>query len=160
MPRVRTFLPIVAIALLGCAHPPFDPDAEAHKLLQRDAEWSEVASAGKDVEKTISYWSDDAVVIPQGQPSIEGKAAIREFVTASFHTPGFSIRWKSEKPQFSADGKLAYMRGTSTTTVPGPNGSTMTLQGRAITIWRLDADGQWRCVVDMWNDPPAAAPAG
>ena len=25
--------------------------------------------------------------------------------------------------------------------------------------WRKDPDGQWRCVVDIWNDPPASAPA-
>jgi ketosteroid isomerase-like protein len=160
MPHLRTFLPVLVVFVLGCTRPPaFDPAAEAEKLLQRDAEWADVAAAGQDVEKTLSYWSDDALVVPQGQPSLEGKAAIREFVTSSFATPGFRIHWKSETPQFSPDGKLAYMRGTSTTTVPGPNGGTVTLQGRAITIWRMEPDGQWRCVVDIWNDPPPQSPA-
>jgi ketosteroid isomerase-like protein len=86
---------------------------------------------------------------------IEGKAAIREFVTNSFHTPGFHIHWVSEKPTFSPDGKLAYLRSTNATTFPAPNGKLITVPSRGITIWRVDPDGQWRCVMDIWNDPPA-----
>ena len=146
----------IALVLAGCQSPGFDAAIERQKLLERDAEWAAVASAGADVEKTISYWSDDAAIIAPGQPVIEGKEAIRAFVTRSFQTPGFGIRWKSDRVTFSPDGKLAYLQGTSAMTVPGPAGRPVTLPGRGITIWRLDADGQWRCVVDIWNDPPPA----
>lgn len=138
---------------------PFDAAAEAEHLLARDAAWADLASAGQDVEKTASYWSDDAVIIPQGQPLVEGKAAIRDYVARSFRTPGFRIHWRSEKPSFSPDGRLAYMRGTSAITVPGPDGKPMTIPGRSVTIWRKEADGRWRCVVDIWNDPPPSAPS-
>src|SRR6266576_2226919 len=107
------------ISVVSCATLPFDPASESEKLLRRDAEWAEVASAGKDVERIVSYWSDDAVVIPQGQPAAEGKAAIRAFVTSSLKIPGFKIHWESEKVTFSPDGKLAYMHGRNTMTVPG-----------------------------------------
>jgi len=142
------------ISVVSCATPAFDPASESQKLLRRDAEWADLASAGKDVERIVSYWSDDAIVIPQGQPIVEGKAAIRAFVTSSLQIPGFKIHWVSEGPIFSPDGKLAYMRGRNTMTVPGANGALVTLVGRGITIWRLEPDGQWRCVVDIWNDPP------
>jgi len=142
------------ISVVSCATPAFDPASESQKLLRRDAEWADLASAGKDVERIVSYWSDDAIVIPQGQPVVEGKAAIRAFVTSSLQIPGFKIHWVSEGPIFSPDGKLAYMRGRNTMTVPGANGALVTLVGRGITIWRLEPDGQWRCVVDIWNDPP------
>ena len=155
MSLLRFLPPVVTILILvGCA-PHFNPVAEGQRLLQRDAEWSELASAGKEVDKAASYWSDDAVIIPQGQPVIEGRAAIRAFVASSFQTPGFNIHWKSEKPVFSPDGKLAYMRSTDRITVPGPNGALLTVPGRGMTVWRVDSDGLWRCVVDIWNDPPA-----
>ena len=160
MPLLRILSPVVAIfVLVGCSPPPFNLAVEQQKLLQRDAEWADLASAGKDVEKTASYWSDDALIIPQGQPIIEGKAAIRAFVASSFQTPGFNIHWKSEKPMFSPDGKLAYMRGTNMITVPGSNGTLVRLPGRGLTVWRFDPDGQWRCVVDIWNDPPPVSAA-
>ena len=146
---------LLAAALAGCT-PPFDPKTEGKMLLARDAEWSALASAGRDVERTVSYWSDDAVILPQGQAAIEGKAAIRAFVANSFHTPGFNIHWKSENPAFSADGTLAYMRSETVTMVPGAGGAPRTLHSRGITVWRREPDGQWRCVVDMWNDPPPA----
>jgi len=155
MPFPRILFPFAAVLVVaGCASPSFNPAVEQQRLLQRDAEWAAIASAGKDVEKTISYFSDDAVMIPPGQPIIEGKAAIRAFTAGSFQIPGFNIRWKSENPVFSPDGKLAYMRGTNSTTVPGPNGTLLTLPGRGVTVWRMEPDGQWRCVVDIWNDPP------
>lgn len=159
MHAIHHFSPALALLLIACAQPSFDAATESRKLLARDAEWAEVARAGQDVEKTVSYWADDALVVPPGQPVVEGKAAIRDFVAKGFDTPGFSIHWKSEKPVFSSDGKLAYMRSTNTTTVPGLDGKTITLPGRGVTVWRLEPDGQWRCVVDIWNDPPPPAAA-
>ena len=149
---------VFLLGLVGCSQGGFDPAAEQATLLRRDTEWADLASAGKDIERIVSYWSDDAVLISPGQPVLEGKAAIRAYVTESLNTPGFKIHWVSEKPVFSPDGKLAYMRGKDELTVPGPNGTPVTLHLRGISIWRLDADGQWRCVVDISNEEPPAAP--
>src|SRR6266566_3700391 len=149
---------VFLLVLAGCSQRGFDPAAEQTKLLRRDAEWADLASAGQDVEKIVSYWSDDAVLIFPGQPVLEGKAAIRAYVTESLKTPGFKIHWVSEKPTFSPDGKLAYMRGTDEMTVPGPKGAPMTLHLRGYSIWRLESDGQWRCVVDIANEAPTASP--
>jgi ketosteroid isomerase-like protein len=150
----------LVVACAAPAPPPFDAAAESVKLLQRDAEWADLATAGKDVEKILSYWSDDAVVMEPGQPAVEGKAAIRAYITQSLAAPGFKIHWVSQKPTFSPDGKLAYMRGTDEMTVPGPKGAPMTLHLQGYSVWRKDADGQWRCVLDIANEaPPAAAPA-
>jgi ketosteroid isomerase-like protein len=123
-------------------------------LLRRDAEWADLATKGKDIDKIVSYWTDDAVIIMPGQPIVEGKAAIRAYVAASFSNPVFKIHWKSSKVTFSPDGKMAYMPGTNEMTVPGPNGAPMTLHLRGVAIWRLDPDGQWRCVVDISNEEP------
>jgi ketosteroid isomerase-like protein len=149
------------IVLCACtAKPQFDAAAESAKLQRRDAEWADLATAGKNVDSIVSYWTDDAVVIEPGQPVVEGKAAIRNYVAESYKTPGFKIHWVSEKPTFSPDGKFAYMRGTDEMTVPGPKGAPMTLHLRGYSIWRMEPDGQWRCVVDIANEaPPSVAPA-
>ena len=124
----RPLFSVAATLLLGaCARttpPEFDATAESAKLLQRDAEWADAATAGKDVEKIISYWTDDAVVIEPGQPAVEGKQAIRAFVTASVKAPGFNIRWVSEKPIFSPSGGMAYMRAATENDRAGGQGRT------------------------------------
>ena len=135
----------------------FDAATEEASLLKRDAEWADAAAGGADIEKIVSYWTDDAVVIPPGRPVVEGKAAIRAFVAESLKIPGFKIHWVSEGVSFSPDGQVAYMRGMNETTVPAPDGKVMTLHGRAVTVWRREPDGQWRCAVDIWNDPPPGA---
>jgi ketosteroid isomerase-like protein len=137
----------------------FDEASESAALLARDAEWASAAAAGADVERIVSYWSDDAAIVPPGQPIVEGKAAIRAFVADSLRIPGFRVHWVSDRVSFSPDGGLAYMRSTNEFTVPGPDGTLVTLRGRAITVWRRDPDGEWRCVVDIWNDAPPAPPA-
>jgi len=158
IPR-RFPLLVVPFLVFSCSQRDFDSAAEQAKLLRRDAEWADLASAGQDVDKIVSYWSDDAMLIFPGQPVLGGKPAIRAYVEASLKTPGFKIHWVSEKPVFSPDGKLAYMRGTDELTVPGQNGAPLTLHLRGISIWRLDPDGEWRCVVDIANEEPPATPA-
>src|SRR5712691_4165236 len=103
------------------------------ELLRRDAEWAAVSSKGRDIERILSYWTDDAIVLPPGLPAISGKQALREYVESSWKVPGFRITWTSTDVTFSPDGNLAYMLG------------------RGITIWRRDPDGEMRCVVDIWN---------
>ena len=156
-PTLRLLLPLVALVVAGgCARPSFDVAAEQQKLLRLDAEWADAAAAGKDVEKIVSYWSDDALVIEPGQPVYQGKAAIRAYVAASLKIPGFKIHWVSEKPVFSPDGQMAYMPGVDEMTVPGPTGALMTVHMRGISIWRRDPGGEWRCVADIANEPPPA----
>jgi ketosteroid isomerase-like protein len=149
---------LLGLALDSCSERAFDSNTEGEKLLRRDAEWADLAAAGKDVEKVVSYWAENAVLIFPGQPVLEGKAAIRAYVTASFNTPGFKIHWVSQKPVFSPDRKFAYMRGTDELTLPGPNGGTVTIHLRGISVWRLDSDKQWRCVLDISNEAPPATP--
>jgi ketosteroid isomerase-like protein len=150
-----TVLVVILVFVGGFKAAAFDAATEEAKLLRRDAEWADLATAGKDVDKIVSYWSDDAVIMMPGQPVVEGKAAIRAFVAGSFKDPNFKIHWKSSKVTFSPDGKMAYMPGTDEMTVSGPNGAPITLHLRGIAIWRLEADGQWRCVVDISNEQPA-----
>jgi ketosteroid isomerase-like protein len=148
---------LLALCAAGCAPSSFDAAAESSKLAQRDADWSSASFEGKDIERIVSFWSDDAHVLQPGLPPIEGKTAIRAFVTASLKIPGFKIHWVSEKPVLSPDGKMAYVLSQVETTAPGANGTLQSTHGRSVTVWRRDTDNVWRCVVDITNDAPPAA---
>jgi ketosteroid isomerase-like protein len=131
-----------------------DLNSERTRLLERDAEWAAAASAGRDVDAILSYWTEDAVVMPPGMPSIAGKAALREYVEASMQIPGFKITWTSKDVTFSPDGNLAYMFSRNALTI-SVEGVPVTTEGRAVTIWRREPDDEWRCAVDIWNAEPA-----
>src|SRR5262245_802112 len=123
-----------------------DPAART-ALLQTDTDWSRVASAGKDVEKIVAYWSDDAIIYPPAQPAASGKTAIRNYVTQSLRSPFFSISWKPAQAVVSDSGDLGYTMGSNEITVPDPTGKVARLQGRYLTVWRR-IGGAWKCVVD------------
>jgi ketosteroid isomerase-like protein len=131
-----------------------DPSTERKRLLERDAEWVAVASEGRDVDRILSYWTDDAVVFPPGLPPLIGKAALREYVENSLRIPGFKISWESTDVKFSPDLKLAYMFSENSVTMNGPDDKPVTTKGRAVTIWRREPNGEWRCAVDIWNEAP------
>ena len=129
-------------------------EAEKKLLAQRDEEWARLASEGRDIERIVSFWTDDAVVLAPGLPPVIGKTALREYVEGSLRIPGFKITWVSTAVNISPDGKLAYLFSDNAVTMPGPDGQSTTTAGRAVTIWRKEADGEWRCVVDIWNAGP------
>jgi ketosteroid isomerase-like protein len=131
-------------------------EAERSELLRRDADWAALAAEGRDIDGILSYWTDDAVVLPPDLPPVQGKEALREYVLGSLEVPGFSITWSSDDAVLSPDGNLACLVGTNTVTVNAPDGHPMTIKGRVVTIWRKDPDGEWRCAVDIWNSGPTA----
>ena len=77
-----------------------DIDAEKARLLRRDAEWVLVASEGRDIERILSFWTDDAVVLPPDLPAIIGKAALRQYIESSLQVPGFRITWSTTRLSF------------------------------------------------------------
>jgi ketosteroid isomerase-like protein len=124
---------------------------ERERLLRRDAEWAEIALEGQDVERILSYWTDDAVVLAPGLPRVSGKAALREYVQGSMRIPGFKITWESKEAVLSPDGQLAYIFSRNAVTLNAADGTPVTTDGRGVTIWRHEPDSQWRCAVDIWN---------
>src|SRR6476646_4325923 len=71
-------------------------ESERAALMQTSRDWARTA-ATDDLERTLSFWSDDAIVMPPGQPAVVGKAAIREFLRQTLAIPGFSITWEPEQ---------------------------------------------------------------
>jgi ketosteroid isomerase-like protein len=133
-----------------------DLERERKQLLKRDAEWAAVSSSGHDVEQILSFWTDDAQVLAPGLPPFSGKAALRNYVEGALAIPGFHITWTTSAAELSPDGQMAYLLSTNTITMPGPEGQPVTASGRAVTVWRREPNGNWRCAVDIWNDGPSA----
>lgn len=76
MPSRRRSLAVAFLMLgPGCSPPPLDTAAERRRLLERDAEWARVASEGKDLEKILSYWSEDAPIDTWNDPPTTARAA-------------------------------------------------------------------------------------
>jgi uncharacterized protein (TIGR02246 family) len=101
------------------------------------------------VEKIVSYWADDAVLMSAGQPVLNGKQAIRKMVEESYKMPGFRISWQPQSVVVSESGDMAYLMENSQISFTDSSGKPITINNKAVTIWRKQADGSWRNAVDI-----------
>lgn len=147
---------VVAIIFISITIPvqAIDVGKERAAVLEADKKWLSAVSDGRDIDLIASFWSDDAKIFAPGMPLISGKEAIRQFVQDSFATPGFSIRWETTEVVMSDDGSLAYTTGTNQSTFNDPKGQKVTLNGKSVAVWRKDASGRWKCIIDIWNENP------
>jgi uncharacterized protein (TIGR02246 family) len=150
----RPFLIALAGLLLGAcsATPTRDDTAAADALLKTSREWAGFAASG-DAERIASYWADDAIVMPPDQPALVGKAAILNYVRGCLALKGFSVTWEPERAVITGDG-TGYLIEHTRFTVPADDGTVHTQIGKAVTIWRREPSGAWKCVVDTWNGNP------
>lgn len=144
---------LLATVLGACAQPTVDAEAEGQRLMQLSRDWSAAAATG-DIETVMEGWAEDAVMMPPALPPLRGKAAIRAFVEGAEQVPGFSISWEPVEVHVASSGDLAYMIERNLTIVHDPEGYPVQTHGKAVTVWRKDADGTWKNVVDMWNEAP------
>ncbi|MGH9381605.1 MAG: YybH family protein [Thermoanaerobaculia bacterium] len=159
--RIRLVLGTLYLALSVAACGSSEPNLshEQDAVLTAERNWA-MAAKQRDLDRSVSFMADDAVTFPPGSPVIVGQTAIREYMAAGFATPGFSVTWEPEEVVVADGGDLAYTRSRSVYTLPGPDGQTQTVHAKGVAIWRKSAEGEWRCVVDIWNDAPPPAQLG
>ena len=93
-------------------------------------------------------------MMPPGIPAVEGKPAIRDYVEAAMQLPGFQTSWEPLTVHVASSGDMAYMIERNVSTVADSSGNLVTTYGKVVTVWLKDADGSWKNVIDMWNEPP------
>jgi uncharacterized protein (TIGR02246 family) len=144
---------VILVALAACNTTP-DPARDEAAIRAADARWLAAAQA-HDLEGSLSYWSNDAILMVSGAPAMAGKDAIRRYVAGAFAIPDFSISWATDRVWVAKSGDLAYATGTTRISMTTPDGKPMVEHDNAVTIWRKEPDGSWKCVVDIANSSDA-----
>ena len=174
MKRQLVLAGCIALLTFACACQPQTPQtppdtraADEAAIKEFDAQWSKAASA-KDLDKMLSYYADDALVLQPNGPMVNSKDAVRKIWKEVLAAPGFSGGWTATKVEVAKSGEIGYVSGTWEFTMNGPNGKLATERGKFVEVVRKQANGQWKCVVDIWNSdvplpgqaavPPAATP--
>jgi ketosteroid isomerase-like protein len=126
-------------------------------LRDLDDQWSTAAGA-KDLEKTVSFYSEDAIVMPPNAPAATTKEAIRKVWQDLLASPGLVMRWKTTKVEAANSGDLACISGTYDMTMNDPSGKPVNDHGKYVEVWEKQADGKWKCGTDIWNSDLPVAP--
>jgi ketosteroid isomerase-like protein len=157
-------LSLIASALLAssCA-PPAAPDSRAADeaaIRALDEQWS--ATAGKnDLDGTVAFYSDDAVLLPPNAPMAKNPKSIRES-WASLLGPNTAVSWNASKIEVAKSGEIGYLYGTYQLSIKDPKGGpAINDTGKILEVWKKQSDGKWKCIVDTYNSdlPVPAIPA-
>ena len=135
-------------------------DTKAQQTLREaDAAWSKAAES-KELDKTVSYYSDDATVLPPNAAAATTKEAIRKIWQDMLASPGVAISWKATKVKVAKSGDLGFISGTYEFNMNDASGKPVTDKGKYVEVWEKQTDGKWKCGTDTWNsDLPASASA-
>lgn len=143
---------LVGAAVLagGCASQCRDGTATASGLVALDEQWS-AAAVKRDVPKVGSFYSEDAVVFPPGEPVVHGRAAAQKVWGELLSDPSFSISWTANDSGLSNSGDMGFTSGTYVANFKSPDGQPGKEVGKFLCIWKKQSDGSWKAVRDMWN---------
>jgi ketosteroid isomerase-like protein len=147
-------LVVLPIAIV-CNFPPTIKGAGADEKAVRDAdaEWSQVAGA-KDLDKTVSFYADDAIVLPPNEAAVATKDGIRN-LWKGFLDSLQNISWKTTRVETSKSGDMACLIGTYELTMK--DGSKD--KGKYCEVWEKKAGGKWKVATDMFSSDLPAQPA-
>jgi ketosteroid isomerase-like protein len=159
--RVKALVVLSGLVLAGCkvesakstAGIATTRAAAEAALMQTSRDWAKAVATGNP-DSALAYWSDDAVVLEPDQSALVGKSAIRQMVVGSMKDPKFSITWEPERAAISESGDMGYPIEHNRVTFTDSTNKVRTVYGKAVTIWKKDANGNWKCVVDTFNGNP------
>jgi len=118
------------------------------------------AAKAKDLERYVSFYADDAVLLWPGAPMVKGRAAIRKFMQVFFSMPDFSLSFETAHVEVSQSGDFAYTCGTNKVILVDLNGKRIKDSGKYLTVYKKQSGGTWKVVADMGNsDLSAPVPA-
>jgi len=157
--KIKTLFLALALALAAAAVCLAGDTKAEQALRDADAAWSKVAGS-KDLDKTISYYSADASVLPPNAAIATTKEEIKKIWQDMLASPGFVISWKATKVKVAKSGDLGFVSGTYELTMNDASGKPVIDRGKYVEVWQKQADGKWKCGTDTWNsDLPASTPA-
>jgi uncharacterized protein (TIGR02246 family) len=150
--KIHAYISLLLFGLL-CLASAADTKGIEQNLRDLDAQWSTAAGA-KDLDKTVSFYADDAVVLPPNEPMVASKDGIRN-LWKGFLDSISDISWKTTRVEIAKSGDMVVLTGTYDTTIKDGTKD----HGKYCEVWEKKADGKWKCGTDMFSSDLPAAPA-
>ena len=153
---------VVTLSVAACNQtPPPAPDthdADVKAITATEAQANQ-AWAAKDLEKVMSFYADDAVLMTPGAEAVHGKDAMRDGLKQMLGDPALSLTFQSSKADVAKSGDLGYTAGTYKLTVTDPaTHKVINDHGNYVTTFRKQADGSWKAVADIASSAVAPMP--
>jgi uncharacterized protein (TIGR02246 family) len=144
---------VVACFAAGCSQtqqPSAPPDTRATDeatIRSADQDFVKCAEA-KDLDKCMSLYADDAVLLGSGAPAAVGKDNVRKFIQGLLAAPGLKLTVNTTSVTVARSGDLAMDQGTVDATVSDKKGKPVTSTSQYVLVWKKMPDGSWKIAAD------------
>jgi ketosteroid isomerase-like protein len=154
------FLSWIALLALAaaCCHLRIDPVAARAELKESDRAFAR-DTAERGVEGWVAWFDEEGVMLPAGSSLTRGREAIRDLMTPAFADPAVILHWGPTEARVSRSGDLGYTLGWYELRRRADEETVTLKRGKYVTIWRKQADGSWKVIVDAGTEDAAPAPA-
>jgi uncharacterized protein (TIGR02246 family) len=151
--QTATCLVAAVILLSGCAQSPNAPAdhraGDGRTIRDLEIAWNRDFTTS-DVERLVSRYSDDAVLMLPNLPPATGKEAIRDALKQMVQDGNFSLKLENPIVEVARDGDLAWSHGTYRASFTEPGGNRRIQdQGSYVIAYRRQTDGLWKAVADI-----------
>jgi len=137
-------------------NPLIDTTVKPGKMLLYDLE----ARFAKDVLERggaafAEWFAEDGVALGNGQAPVVGRVAIAK--SANWSPKVYQLIWTPTDAVMGPSADIGYTWGHFEGHSKDANGNPITTNGRYLTIWRKQPDGNWKVVLDAGANEPANA---
>ena len=147
---------VFALILTACSSDTHDADVKAIK--DGETQWNQ-DYASKNVDKIVSHYATDAVLMPPGMPTATGKDGIRTMLTPIMSDPALSLHFEATNIDIAKSGDLAYTRGKYTMDMTDPQTKQVVHDhGSYVTTYRKQPDNTWKAVDDIASSETPSIP--
>ena len=101
------------------------------------------------------WFAEDGVALGNGAAPLVGKVAIVK--SANWSPKVYQLTWTPTDAVLGPSGDIGYTWGHFEGSSRDAAGNPVVTSGRYITIWRKQADGNWKVVLDAGANEPASA---
>jgi ketosteroid isomerase-like protein len=101
------------------------------------------------------WFAADGVALGNGAAPLVGRVAIQK--SANWDPKVYQLTWTPTDAQMGPSGDMGYTWGHFEGHSKDVNGNPVTTTGRYITVWRKQADGNWKVALDAGANEPVAA---
>ena len=135
----------LTFALLSACRP--DAAAVREVLLEADRDFARESQVRR-LEAWLDVADDSVLLVRPNAPVSRGKATVSAAMGPAFADTSFALNWEPVLADASVSGDLGYTVGLSQSRRAGPDGQ-VTNTGKYVTIWKKQADGRWKAVLDI-----------
>lgn len=160
--RIAPFL-FLAFFLVSCMPQQPDVDAIRKTIEEFDAASKDaMMGEGKDMDKVMSYYAEDAVSMPPNMAPLKGREAIRSWMNQMMQSGMKMTSVKFSTSDLDAGGKVAYQVGSYEMAMEVPGMGEIMDDGKYLSVWKQQQDGSWKVHAEIWNTnkpmPPMEKP--